>query len=167
MKRLSISKLKVVKSRSFETLCFTAQLSFDGKIIADIDNEGTGGPNAVSDKPGCRELVKAAEEYANSLPAIESEFGLLSMNFDLAISTLVDEVNSKVELRKEFDKCANKGGVIKNGGVYTYKVNLKAMGEDQRSKVIATLKKQNPADAILLIEGDVEENFKKFCEMAK
>ena len=164
--RLQISKLKVVKSHSFETLCFTAELSFDGKVIATVKNQGTGGPNFFRAKPGCVELLRAAEEYAKSLPAEKSDFGDLPMDLDFAIGLIVEEQNRKAELKKEFQKVAKKCGFIRNGQIFTFPIKVELKDSPERRELFARIHSQRPGIQIL---AEMEESvaFEKFCEIMK
>lgn len=164
--RLQISKLKVVKSRSFETLCFTAELSFDGKVIADVSNSGTGGPNYIRTKPACMPLVREAEAYAKSLPAEKSDFGDLPMDLDFAISLIVEEQNRKSELKKEFQKVAKKCGFIRDGQIFTFPIKVELKDSPERRELFARIHSQRPGIQIL---AEMEESvaFEKFCEIMK
>lgn len=165
--RFQISKLKVVKSRSFETLCFTAELSFDGKVIATVDNQGTGGSNFCRAKPGCFELLRAAEEYAKSLPAEKSDFGDLPMDLDFAISLIVEDMNRKAELKKEFNKVADKFGYIFNGSIWKLgNFSHKKMDESGRVHILSQIRARYP-EAVILVELEESVAFEKFCEIMK
>lgn len=162
--RISISNLKVVKSRSYETFCFTASLSLDGKVIATVDNSGTGGPNIVRAKAGCVALVKEAESYALSLPATSYGEIELAMDLELLVGILVEDLNAKLAIRKEFDKVAKKGGFIRDGKIFTLKSFTFSKDPVLVACELARVKAKVPGVTFLI---ESEENFAKFCEIMK
>lgn len=52
MKKITLKNLKVQETLSEETLCFSADLYEDGKLIAHVSNRGCGGSNDVHPAKG-------------------------------------------------------------------------------------------------------------------
>ena len=165
--RISLSALKVVKSRSFETVCFTAKLSFDGVLIATVENDGQGSPNFVRALPGKQEQVKAAEAWAKSLPPEQGYSMELPMDLEFAISLVVDEMQKTADLQKQFKSIVDKAGFVRNGKVYTFKgVSLKKLSEVDKTVLISRLHSANPGIKFL---AEMEEKvaFEKFSATVK
>ena len=52
MKKITLKKVKIVEALSEETLCFTADVYEDGKLIAHVANRGYGGPTDITPAKG-------------------------------------------------------------------------------------------------------------------
>lgn len=64
--RVDLESLKVVKSRSQETLCYSATVVFDGKAFACLDNDGRGGSTCFYPKDGCETDIAEMKAYMSS-----------------------------------------------------------------------------------------------------
>jgi len=77
MGKLTLKKVKVYEAMSEETICFSADLYEDGKLVAHVSNRGQGGSNEIDPAKGLRyedvahidnldtecEILGLAEEY--------------------------------------------------------------------------------------------------------
>ena len=104
-----LKSIKVVKSMSEETICFTAVMYVNGSKTADVSNRGCGGSHDYFIHN--EELFEQAESYTASLPPTVGPFGPLNMDLELFISMYVGEYLEKKELESEHKKmlklCAN------------------------------------------------------------
>ena len=73
--RISLKAAKVVRWMSEETICFTASVLFDGKVIGEVSNEGRGGCTYIRYKNHSDEAV--VEAYAASVDAESIGWGFL------------------------------------------------------------------------------------------
>lgn len=163
--RISVVNLKIVKSRSFETVCFTGALKFDGKTIATLSSEGNGGPTDISAKPGCEAALKEAEAWAKSLPPEKGQTMDLPMDLEFAVNIIVYEEMNKLELKSQFKKVVRSGGIIRDGKITTFKVNIDKSA-DERRRFLAFVEKTYPT-AVILANMSEEEGFKMFMEAVK
>lgn len=163
--RISIAKLKIVASRSQETVCFTGVLVFDGKEIAKLANEGRGGCTSIHALKNCDGLLVGAKRWAKSLPAEKSshpEIGDLPMDLEFAVSILVSEMDVARMYAADFKKSCKKGGFIMDGQAYTMKkVDFSKMDDAQRGDLIARMKAKYPT-AQFFAEMSAEEGLSKF-----
>ncbi len=97
-----LKSIKVVKSRSEETICFTAVMYVNGSKTADVSNDGRGGSHNFYIHNN--ELFKKAESYTASLPPTDGSFGPLEMDLELFISMYVGEYLEKKEIEAEYKK---------------------------------------------------------------
>lgn len=65
---LKLKNVKFSEKLSEETSAFSADLFIGTKKIAYVSNQGKGGYTNYNAYDGCKDLLKTAEEYANSLP---------------------------------------------------------------------------------------------------
>lgn len=99
---LSIKKLKVNKRMSEETLCFSADVHFDGKKVGEVCNRGHGGPNEYywpNPDDG-----KKLNEWAKSQPT-EFDFEKLDQ--------LIDDLISEQDKRNDFMRWCRKSTVFR------------------------------------------------------
>ncbi len=97
-----LKSIKVVKSRSEETICFTAVMYVNGSKTADVSNGGYGGSHDFDIHN--TEMFKQAESYIAGLPPTDGSFGPLEMNLELFISMYVGEYLEKKEIEAEHKK---------------------------------------------------------------
>jgi hypothetical protein len=99
--KVELKNIKTLESNSEETLCFTASLYLDGKRVGKVSNAGRGGPTCVDalDTPEARVRVKEFYEWCREQPAVEGEWGPLSMDSEFYLDLLVE----KTQLQK---RCA-------------------------------------------------------------
>lgn len=93
-KSYQLRAVRIVKSRSRETTCFTGTLYANEKKIADLDNDGGGGPNIVFPVKGCEADVAAFYEWCRGLPGHVAPWDptkSISMDSDFWISLRVQE----------------------------------------------------------------------------
>lgn len=166
--RISIASLKIVASRSEETVCFTGVLKFDGKAIADLDNDGRGGCTSIRARKGCDDLLKSAKEWAKSLPAEKSshpEIGDLPMDLEFAVSILVSEMDIARMYAADFKKTAKKGGFIREGRIYTLKgIDFSKIDEAAKARLIASMHDKYE-NIEILAEMSAEDGLKKFISI--
>jgi hypothetical protein len=109
--KLELKSFKFFPTMSEETNAFSANLYFDGKLVADCKNDGFGGSTFIRPLPNGRKLFEKAEEYAKTLPSIQ----VLGMDLEMDLENWVDiEVERLIE-ETEFKKHSNKGLCIGNG----------------------------------------------------
>lgn len=97
-----LKSIKVVKSMSEETICFTAVMYVNGSKTANVSNRGCGGSHDFDIHN--MEMFKQAEKYTESLPPTDGSFGPLEMDLELFISMYVGEYLEKKELESEHKK---------------------------------------------------------------
>ena len=120
--RAALKKVKIFNGMSEETIAFTADVWFDGKLIGHADNHGTGGNNNVTPANNWRE-VEPFEEWCQSLPSVPSDvdgLGDLTMSSDFLLSLWIGDLAEEKEMRR---LCKNKV-IVKctDGEMYTYRV---------------------------------------------
>lgn len=94
--KIELRKVKIAKFASEETVCFQAEVWVDGKKAGMANNQGHGGPNDIYPPA----LAQRIEEYAKTLPDLESEWGPLKMGADLLISELVSDHQDRKDLER-------------------------------------------------------------------
>ena len=107
--KLEVRKVKVHKAMSRETIAFNGELWRDGVKIADLHNDGGGGPNWLS----CSHAMQVElEAFCSALPAVKTPYGVLDMNLDFWISTQVGcaETIQKMERLNQGYWLIEKGG---------------------------------------------------------
>lgn len=70
--KIELRKVKHVKALSEETACYTAEVYIDGELCATARNDGRGGNTFLRPYPGKRELLTKLDEYAASLPPVQT-----------------------------------------------------------------------------------------------
>lgn len=99
---LSLKGYKSVSWMSEETVCFTATVLIDGKIVGEANNEGHGGSTWI------RFSSPAAESYANEFAkaANAADFGWPCD--EMKPSDLVDILVEKIDRQKQEEKIVKK-----------------------------------------------------------
>lgn len=108
LSKLTLKSFKTVRWMSEETICFTATVLLDGKVIGTASNEGHGGCTFVRFEGANRfENEALAEAFAKSLnPADFKGWEFLTNGFTLDV--LVDILVEKEEKKKEDLKTVKK-----------------------------------------------------------
>lgn len=102
--KLELKKIKIgISSR--ETTNYTAELYVNGQPCASAHNEGGGGMTMLTPGKNCSELLRAAESYAKTLPAVKSDDMMLDMTLDFWCDLQVGEF----QLAKQILKHQKKG----------------------------------------------------------
>jgi hypothetical protein len=108
---LSVKNVKVHEELSEETLCFSADLYDNGKLVAHVSNRGYGGSNEVTPSKGKKyedvkqydnldvecEIFELVEEY-NIVTKKQSKFLVLKKDGKYYTSKLIKSI---VQLKKE------------------------------------------------------------------
>ncbi len=82
--RVELKKIQIVQRLSEETLCFTANVVIDGKVVGQASNRGHGGPTDVHIAD--RELATRLEAYAKEQPAAKDHHP------GMALEILIDDM---------------------------------------------------------------------------
>ena len=103
--KVELKKVKVARYLSEETTAFVAQLWVDDEYIADVSNDGHGGPNNIHhrfDDKGLntRDKVQAFETWCEAQPPHESEYGALSMSDDFYISLMLEDQEEQRQIKR-------------------------------------------------------------------
>lgn len=123
MTKITLKNLKIMKSLSDETLCFTATGYVDGKKAFDVSNRGHGGCHDYHAYDEA--LLDRADAYAKSLPpyvwssaptADHCETHQLAYDLDMLIDDLIDAM----ELEKRVKRLLAKVVMIDGGKIYTF-----------------------------------------------
>ena len=136
---------------------YVGKLYIDGKHIANCENDGWGGPDNIQPiSKEARIILNRAEEYAKTLPSVES-FGMtLEMNLELLIGELLEDFLKKKNdaklikktLKKIILMAPNKQSYIEFG----WKVDIATMKEKwpkQLADQLAKLKKDYPEHTLV------------------
>jgi hypothetical protein len=94
--KIEVRNVKVAKFASRETLCFTAQVILDGKVVGTAMNDGHGGANLYEP----RGLYDRLETHAKTLPDITTFATPLRMTADLVIDFLVQDFLAAKDFKK-------------------------------------------------------------------
>lgn len=98
--RLSVTKMKVNKSFSRETMCFTATIMLDGKAVATAENDGNGGCTFVQwNSRDIRESVMDDFDRLNGRP----------LTLDCLIDHVVEQEQGKKDWKRFADSHTKKG----------------------------------------------------------
>jgi len=100
---IELKKIKINKSFSRETVCFTADLYVDNVKIGACENDGNGGNTFIYADKGKEEVLKSVEAYAKSLPKIPFGGMELDSDLELIVDSLIDDEFNKKE-RDSFNK---------------------------------------------------------------
>lgn len=120
--KLTLKNLKIMKSLSEETLCFSATAYVDGKKAFDVSNRGHGGCNEYHAHN--QALMDRAEAYAKTLPpytwadaptADHCEVHQIPYDLDMLVDDLIDAI----ELEKRVKRLLAKVVMIEGGKIYT------------------------------------------------
>lgn len=156
--KLELRKIKVNLAFSEETTQFMAEIYANGKNIGYARNDGQGGCTDYYPHEGQREAVRAAEEYAKTLPSIFYKFEGRDVEIKMNLENWIDKQIDDYLLAKERAKLEKKMDTqivieLANGthnimGFKGNKMKLKDMPNDILTRLV------NAAKASLK-EGDV------------
>lgn len=130
---IELKSIKLMKTLSEETPCYTAVLHVDGKKFADVSNRGHGGCDSVHG-PSNDELKALDQLVAATFPKLDmSDYG--RADIDTSLETVChelvwewDALNSVTRLVKT--KLAFFKELPAEGGADLYTVTLKQFGND-------------------------------------
>lgn len=108
-KRISIKNVKFSEALSEETNAYVADVYLDNKKFGYARNQGHGGETDIQPYPDKRELFQEANEYAQSLPDIDTG----TFTFKSTLDWVVDDLLVKYLEAKETKKMMSKGIVFK------------------------------------------------------
>lgn len=143
--KLTLKNLKIMKSLSEETLCFSATAYVDGKKAFEVSNRGHGGCHDY--RAHDEALLDKADAYAKSLPpyvwadaptADHCEIRQIPYDLDMLVDDLIDAI----ELEKRVKRLLAKVVMIEDGKVYTFNA-------PRRLDVFERIKAKHPAGMIL------------------
>lgn len=167
--RIALQALQVAQFASEETLCFSATVVFDGIAIATARNQGHGGPTFIQALEGKQTELAAAEAYAKSFPAQETEFkdpkhptGKMWLEVDLEylVDELAEEMNLEKKLRAMFKRHSKRVMFISKGELrFLKKTNAQTLKDAER--VYAKIRKDFP-EARVLNELPPEEAYQLY-----
>lgn len=141
--RITIKGLKVAQFASEETLCFQAQVLFDGKAFAVAHNDGHGGMTCVdvltqpttAKGQADRALYTEAEAFAKSLPPTVTEWGQIESTLDMVVDDLASEMNDAKRVATAYRRQIKRNTLVAEGGkVWVYKVPY---SPEAASKILA------------------------------
>jgi len=101
---IELRNIKMLKSMSKETACFTASLYIDGVSIGRVENQGCGGPTHIAISN--REANQKFEEHVKSLPPVTSEYFKdgLPMTTELFVDLLLEKWEELQALKRATKK---------------------------------------------------------------
>lgn len=103
--KIELKNIKHFYALTDETNAFSAKLYVNDVLTAECSDTGKGGCIDIRATKGREKLLKEAEEYTRSLPAVKTEYDFeLEMDLELFIEQLV---NADIEER-EFKKSVKK-----------------------------------------------------------
>lgn len=154
--RITLAKFKVAKFASEETLCFEAEVYFDGKLLGRAFNDGHGGQTSVHAVRGGshNEHYQAAEAYAKSLGPVTVKSSLADredFTYEMTLDHVVDDLANQAMLRRDVEaslrrSLKKKCVYIKDGELWNSKPkNAAVIGE----AFFALVQKMNPTAVIL------------------
>jgi hypothetical protein len=88
--KIEVKNIKINKSFSEETICFTADVFVNGVKTAYAKNDGRGGCTWINNYEGKAELLKQAEAFAKTLPSHFYEYGDRKMEIESTLDGIVD-----------------------------------------------------------------------------
>lgn len=105
---IELRSVKLVHGHD-DSIPYVGKLYIDGKHIANCENDGWGGSDNIQPiSKEARVILNRAEEYAKTLPAVES-FGMkLDMSLDLLIGDLLEDFLKKKDNDKLMKKTLKK-----------------------------------------------------------
>ena len=134
--KLELKNIKFYESMSEETNCFQANLFINGKKIADVRNQGQGGPTDyhVLDFKN-QQILRDAEAFCLSLPKEKIEGMMSDFEFQPTLESRIDDLLEawlKVKAEKKMEKQMEKGllygkNINMSYTISTWNVPLKAM----------------------------------------
>ena len=148
--KLELKKIKVNLAFSEETTQFMAEIYANGKNIGYAKNDGRGGCADYYPHEGQREAIRAAEEYAKTLPSIFYKFRGRDIEIKMSLENWIDKqiedyllAKEQAKLEKKMDtqiliKCAN--GTHRLMGFKGNKMKLKDMPNDMLMRLVSGAK---------------------------
>lgn len=96
--RITLKSIKVLKSRSQETHCYTANVFFDGKKIAEVGNGGHGACDDYysTNVDGAKKML----EYIKTLPDHVYDWGTVPASLDYICSEAINDWYAKRDFAK-------------------------------------------------------------------
>ena len=158
--RITLKKLKVAEFASEETLCFSAQVLFDGNKVALARNDGRGGCTFIDPMPGTGPALAEAERYAKTLPPVTSSYstgkGQKTFTIKVDLEYVVDHLANDMHLRAAFQRdFRNKVMFVKEGKLlYLQGVRLRNVAD--RTRLFADVRKREGAELVLSELGEEE-----------
>lgn len=168
--RITLRGLKVAEFASEETLCFEAQVYFDGKKVARASNDGRGGctmimpegrtPEAIS---AMRSLLELAEAFCSSLPPEVTSYDdpqdrsrkmTIAASLENVVDELASDMHDDARLRRCFKRIYGKKVAyvcaVDNGktALWTLKAACPPAGP-VRDKLFAAIAAKHPGAIIL------------------
>lgn len=172
---IEIKNIKINKSFSEETICFTADVYVNGVKTAYARNDGRGGCTYYCSyhKPNNDHDLRQAEAYAKSLPSTTHEFGGRTMILEMDLERLIDDAVYKKfndGEKAKFDKTLAKHMEtdicfgVPNSGSYKRigygKHPLKAVCLTQRAKVqelVDRIRREHCKDGVEILNTNLAE----------
>lgn len=109
---IELSKVKINKAFSRETVCFTATILENGNPVAYVENDGNGGANhiqplkaGIESKIAFSEAMVRIEAYTQTLPSIFGDWDTekkypIPQTLDVIVDTLIGDEMEKADLRR-------------------------------------------------------------------
>lgn len=111
---IQLRNLKVHDDISEETVCFSATIVMDGRVVGYVQNDGKGGCNSYHFEPGMQEVFDAAvEKYkANCKPEFEFELD------DQMVDEVMEETSNERDMKTK-TLFKHKGQTYTFNGLYS------------------------------------------------
>lgn len=143
--RITLRNLKIAKFASKETVCFAANVYFDGTFLGSAENDGNGGCTFFHNGNDEAERVNLAEAYALSVRNPED-----GQSFDGPLVDLIDELVYEQSAQKEAltylrRTLKKKVLYLKDGKIWS----LAFKGQCVDKRMIDECKRRNPGMPVL------------------
>ena len=153
MSRVTLKSIKFLESMSEETNCFTANVYFDGKLVATASNRDHDGNTDVLRDPKCGVvLFKEFEDYCNSLPPYVNGSFTLPSDMEMVVDNLFEDW---LELKEEKKLLAN----MKKGLLFGSKDHYSMVS--WKGVTLEVLINQNNPNMMARIKQIIKENIAK------
>jgi hypothetical protein len=111
--KIELKSLKINKSFSEETICFTADIYANGKKVGYAKNDGHGGCTDYHHYEKTRDLLKEVEEHCKTLPPQSYVYNGETKEYDTTLEHVIDNLvtdkfnsdEAKAVERKLLKKC--------------------------------------------------------------
>jgi hypothetical protein len=173
--RITLKRLKVAEFASQETLCFAADVYFDGHLTARAHNDGQGGMTFVEHVN--LGWFHAAIAFVATLPAEVTDmpdpkdpsgFFTWKRKLEDVVDTIASEMQDEKRIRAAFNRSMKKVAFVLNDSkgiprLYTSTSKLPTDSMAHRERVINSFVVKNPKAVILnrLSEPEAFELFKQ------
>lgn len=167
--RLTIRKLRVDETNTSKTLCYSAHVYFDGRLIAKAINRGHGGDAHVFPVKGAKDEYAEARAFVSSLPPLQYDVDdsaqTLAVTFEYLVGCLAFAMHVNRLVRRSFVRCMrSRLMLIKNEKVFYPVANIRGkdlddMTEVERRTIFAQVRSLYGSDTIVLAELEREEAF--------